>query len=130
MSEINSSLQLNEPPEATGLLVLEISIAGQAYAIRADCVQKVLPIAAWTLQPELPEHVVGVLRFEDQILPVVDARVCLGFETRLVQIEDHLLLVQTNSRFLIWLDRANTLRDWHETDTLLNTDIFEPAVNP
>jgi hypothetical protein len=36
--------------------------------------------------------------------------------------------VQTNSRFLIWLDRANTLRDWVETDTLLNLEIFEPAV--
>jgi chemotaxis signal transduction protein len=128
MVEINPSLQLDRPPEATGLLVLEISIAGTAYAIRADCVQKVLPIAAWTLQAKLPENVVGVLQIEDQILPVVNARACLGFETQKPQIEDHFLLVQTNSRFLIWLDRANTLRDWVETDTLLNLEIFEPAV--
>ncbi len=130
MSEINPSLQLNDPPEATRLLVLEISIAGQTYAIRAESVQKVLPLAAWTAQAGLPEHVVGVLQIEDQILPVVNARVYLGFETRLPQIEDHLVLVETNSRFLIWLDRVNALRDWHETDTLLNLQIFEPAVNP
>lgn len=130
MAEINSSVQLNRPPEATGLLVLEISIAGTAYGVRAQCVQKVLPIAAWTVQPGLPEHVVGVLQLEDQTLQVVDARVCLGFETRLPKIEDHLLLVQTNSRFLIWIDRANSLRDWTQTDTLLNLEIFEPGTDP
>jgi chemotaxis signal transduction protein len=130
MVEINSSVQLDRPPEATELLVLEISIAGTDYAIRADCVQKVLSVAAWTLQAELPENVVGVLQIEDQVLPVVNARACLGFETRLPQIEDHLLLVQTKSRFLIWLDQVNDLRDWIETDTLLNLEIFEPAVNP
>ncbi len=130
MVEINSSVQSNLIPEATGLLVLEISIAGQAYAVHADSVQKVLPLAAWNVQPGLPEHVVGMLQFEDQNLPVVNARACLGFETRLPQIEDHLLLVQTNSRFLIWLDHANSLRDWIETDTLLNLEIFEPELNP
>jgi chemotaxis signal transduction protein len=130
MVEINSSLQLDRLPEPTELLVLEVSIAGQAYAIRAECVQKVLPIAAWTVQTGLPENVVGMLQLEDQFLPVVNARVCLGFETRLPQIEDHLLLVQTNSRFLIWLDRANSLRDWQEVDMLLNLEIFEPELEP
>jgi chemotaxis signal transduction protein len=129
MVEINSSAQLDQPPETTELLVLEISIAGQTYAIRADCVQKVLALAAWTVRVELPEQVTGILQLEDQLLPVVNARACLGFETRLPKIEDHLLLVQTNSRFLIWLDRANTFRDWVETDTLLNLEIFEPGLD-
>jgi chemotaxis signal transduction protein len=127
MVEINSSVQLDTTPDKTSLLVLEISIAGQAYAIRADHVQKVLPIAAWTVQAGLPELVVGVLQLEDQILPVVDARVCLGFETRLPQIEDHLLLIEKNSTFLLWLDRANLLRDWKEVDTMLNLEIFDPT---
>ncbi len=130
MVEMNSSVKFDRPPEATGLLVLEISIAGQTYAIRAECVQKVLPLAAWTVQPGLPENIVGVLQLEDQLLPVVNARVCLGFETRLPKIEDHLLLIETNPRFLIWLDHANNLRDWHEVDMLLNLEIFEPELNP
>ena len=130
MVEINLSVQLDSPPEASGLLVLEISIAGQVYTIRADCVQKVLPIAAWIAQPGLPENVVGVLQLEDQDLAVVDARICLGFETRPPKIRDHLLLIQTGIAFLIWLDHVNNLRDWQETDTLLNLDIFDPAVNP
>jgi chemotaxis signal transduction protein len=129
MSEINSSLQPAKPPELTNLLVLEISIAGQTYAIRADRVQKVLPIAAWTAQAQLPEHVVGILQLESQALSVVDARACLGFESQLPNFHDHLLLVQTSSRFLIWLEHANALRDWQETDTLLNLEIFEPGVN-
>lgn len=129
MVEISSSGQLDGTPEATSLLVLEISIAGQAYAIRADHVQKVLPIAAWTAQSHLGEHVVGILQLEGQVLPVMDARVCLGFESQSPSVHDHLLLVQTNSRFLIWLERANALRDWKETDTLLNLEIFEPSVN-
>ena len=130
MVEINLNLQLDSPPEATGLLVLEISIAGQVYTIRADCVQKVLPIAEWTAQPGLPENVVGVLQLEDQILPVVEARACLNFETRSPKIQDHLLLIETGSRFLIWLDRVNILRDWQEMDTLLNLEIFEPGLDP
>jgi chemotaxis signal transduction protein len=129
MVEINSSVQFGTTPDKTSILVLEISIAGQAYAIRADGVQKVLPIAAWTLQAGLPEHVVGMLQLEDQILPVVDARACLGFETRLPKIEDHLLLVQTSSMFLLWLDHATTLRDWQEVDTLLNLEIFDPGMD-
>jgi chemotaxis signal transduction protein len=128
MVEINPSLQL-VTSESTQLLVVEISIAGQSYAIRADGVQKVLPIAAWNVQAGLPEHVVGVLQLEDKALPVVDARVCLGFERRLPQIEDHLLLIEKNSMFLLWLDHANSLRDWHETDTLLNLEIFDPTVD-
>ncbi len=130
MTEINPSQQLDMPPQPTGLLVVEIGIAGKTYTVRADGVHKVLPIAAWTLQPGLPESVVGVLQLEDQALSVVDARVCLGFETRSMKLEDHLLLVQTNSRFLMWIDRANSLRDWTQTDTLLNLEIFEPEVNP
>ena len=129
MLEITSSLQPAKPPEATRLLVLEIGVAGQTYAIRADGVQKVLPIAAWTAQAHLPEHVVGILQLEGQALRVVDARACLGFETQLPSFHDHLLLVQTNSRFLIWLEHANALRDWFETDTLLNLEIFEPSLN-
>jgi hypothetical protein len=31
--------------------------------------------------------------------------------------------------FLLWLDHANSLRDWHETDTLLNLEIFDPTVD-
>jgi chemotaxis signal transduction protein len=129
MAEISSSGQFNGTPEATNLLVLEISIGGQAYAIRADRVQKVLPIAAWTAQSQLGEYVVGVLHLEGQALPVVDARACLGFESQLPSVHDHLLLVQTNSRFLIWLEHVNALRDWLETDTLLNLEVFEPSVN-
>lgn len=130
MVEISSSGQRHGTPQATSLLVLELSIAGQAYAIRADQVHKVLAIATWSVQTGLPQHVVGVLKLEDQTLPVVDARVCLGFETRPPKIQDHLLLVQTSGAFLIWLDCATILRDWQETDTLLHLDIFEPTVNP
>lgn len=130
MREINSSVQLQTTPDATRLLVLEISIAGQTYAVRADGVQKVLLLAAWTPQAKFSEHVVGVLRLEDQALPVVDARVCLGFETRPPKIQDRLLLVQTSTIFFIWLGHVNDLRDWKETDTLLNLEIFDPAVNP
>ncbi len=130
MREISSGVQLESIPDAIQLLVLEISIAGQTYAIRADGVQKVLAIAAWTVQAGLTEHVVGILRLEDQKLAVVDARVCLGFETRLPKIQDQLLLVQTTTAFFIWLDCVNDLRDWKETDTLLNLEIFDPAVNP
>lgn len=130
MRELSSSVQLETTPDATRLLVLEISIAEQTYAVRADGVQKVLPLAAWTPQAQLPEHVVGVLRLEDQDLPVVDARVCLGFETRPPKIQDHLLLVQARTTFFIWLGHVNDLRDWKETDTLLNLEIFDPAVNP
>jgi chemotaxis signal transduction protein len=113
-----------------GLLVLQIRIAEQLYAIRADCVQRVLPIAAWISQPNMPDHVVGMLRLEHQVLPVVDARVCLGFETCLPKTQDHLLLIQAASLFLIWIDQANVVRDWIETDTLLNLEIFDPAVYP
>jgi chemotaxis signal transduction protein len=132
MTETTSSSQFDLPLAKSNLelLVLEITIAGQIYAIRADSAQRVLSIAAWTSQPEMPNHVVGKLRLEGEWLPVVDARSCLGFESRLPSIEDHLVLVQSSTAFLIWIDCANLVRGWNETDTLLNLEIFDPTVYP
>jgi chemotaxis signal transduction protein len=132
MSKTTSSLQFVSPPlnPKPELLVLEITIAGQRYAIAADGIQKVLPIAAWTLQAGLPEHVVGILELEGQGLPVVNARVCLGFDARLPSIDDHLLLVQASSVFFLWIDQANMLRPWLETDHIFNLEVFEPVVSP
>jgi chemotaxis signal transduction protein len=132
MTQTTSSSQFDLPLANTSLelLVLEMTIAGQVHAIRADCIQRVLPIAAWISQPEMPDHVVGMLGLEAEWLPVVDARSCLGFESRLPSIEDHLVLVQSGKSFLIWIDRANTVRGWNATDTLLNLEIFDPTVYP
>jgi chemotaxis signal transduction protein len=131
MAEKTSSLKFASPLVVAKieLLILEITIATRQYAIRAASVKKLLPMAAWAVRPELPEHVVGVLGFEGQSLPVVDARVCLGFESQLPKVEDHLLLVQANSLFFIWIDRANEVRGWHENDKLLNLEVFDPMVD-
>ncbi len=120
--QLRSSLLVSD----LGLLVLQFKVGDQVYAIRADCVERVLPLAAWAPQPGLPNHVVGVLNLEGEILPVVDARACLGLAAKLPETEDHLLLVRLGSLFFIWIDRASAVLGWNETENLLNLEVFEP----
>jgi chemotaxis signal transduction protein len=129
MTETTSNLQFGSPltNAKLGLLVLQFKLADQMYAIRADCIERILPLAAWKPQPGLPNHVVGVLNLEGEILPVVDARACLGFAAKLPETEDHLLLVRSKSLFFVWIDRANAVLPWNQSDNLLNLEVFEPA---
>jgi chemotaxis signal transduction protein len=119
--QLGSSLAVSD----LGFLVLQFKVADQVYAIRADCVERVLPLAAWTAKPGLPNHVVGLLNLKGEIFPVVDARACLGLATKLPETADHLLLVRLGSLFFIWIDRATAVLVWNETDSLINLEVFK-----
>ncbi len=131
------------------MLVLELEIGNQQFAIRADLVEQILNIAAWTPLANMPNFVVGVLAHQGQSLAVVDARACLGLATAKLEMADHLLLVNAATRFFLWVDQAKTFArvnandcDWLEAADaparavlrlkdalipLLNMTVFDPG---
>jgi chemotaxis signal transduction protein len=53
--------------------------------------------------------VVGVLPFRGALLPVVDPRPRLGQLSVAVRPEQHLVAIVAEARYLLWVDRAETI---------------------
>jgi purine-binding chemotaxis protein CheW len=109
------------PAAEQGDLLLVTQIGGQAFALPAASVERILPMAAITPLPEAPRDVAGVLNVRGEVLAVVDARRRLGLAggaRRAPDPAEHLVLVSDEgrrggegeeaggSRYLLWVDRA------------------------
>jgi chemotaxis signal transduction protein len=92
-----------------GELLLIVGIGAQRYALPVAAVARVLPMAAPTPLPAAPPGVVGVIPFRGALLPVVDPRPRLGQPTVAQQPDQHLVAVAAEPRYLLWVDRAETV---------------------
>ena len=69
--------------------------------------REIVRALAITRVPEAPEHVRGVLNLRGRILPAVDTRKCLGYETAPPTSRSRLLVVEVAGRsFALLVDRV------------------------
>jgi chemotaxis signal transduction protein len=90
--------------EPTTLLLVVGRIGARRYAWPATAVLRVLPMAAVTRVADLPPAVVGLLDLHGETLPVVDPRARLGLPPQPPRPEQHLLLLTSARRYLLWVD--------------------------
>jgi chemotaxis-related protein WspB len=77
------------------MLLLELHVAGQPYAVEATRVVEVVPRLDLRLLPHAPEELAGLLRYRRQMVPVIDLGIVLGnapcprlLSTRIVLVDD------------------------------------------
>jgi chemotaxis signal transduction protein len=101
------------PPGAVaallGTAVLVAELGGRRVAVLSAVVERVLPMAELTPLSDPPPGVVGVLSVHGAPLPVVDPRPRLGLATPRVRPEQHLILIAAAERYLLWVDRVDSL---------------------
>ena len=81
------------------LLVFEVD--GIRCALPLGPVVRVESAAEVTPIPNAPEKVAGVLNVRGEVLPVLDMRRCLSRPAQPMQLNDHLILAQTEKRKLV-----------------------------
>lgn len=72
--------------------------------------REILRVPPITRVPEAPKHVRGVINLRGRIVPAIDARSCLGFETSPLTARSRLLVVEVESRHLaLVVDRISRI---------------------
>jgi chemotaxis signal transduction protein len=95
--------------EPTTSLLVVGRIATRRYAWPAAAVIRVLPMAAVTRVADLPPTVAGLLDLHGETLPVVDPRPRLGLSAQAPRPEQHLLLLASPGRYLLWVDSIEAI---------------------
>src|ERR1041385_7400842 len=81
------------------------AFGGERFALPVAAVERVLPAAAISPLPGAPRAIVGMLNLRGQPVAVLDLRQCLGLPPKLLQLDDHLVLVRSGSgRFAFFVD--------------------------
>lgn len=78
--------------------VLVFDIDGNHYGLDAGHVLEVLPAATISTVPNAPPAIKGVLDLHGRIVPIIDARLALGVESREVLQSDHFIVAHTGGR--------------------------------
>lgn len=67
-----------EPDTEAALAVAEFSVGGDRYAFPLEQLHAVVPLRLVTPVPTAPSHIIGVLRFQGQLLTAVSLATLLG----------------------------------------------------
>jgi chemotaxis-related protein WspB len=77
------------------MLLLVFHVAGQSYAVAATRVVEVVPRLDLSPLPHAPEGLAGLLRYRQQMVPVIDLGIVLGntpcprfLSTRIILVDD------------------------------------------
>ena len=60
--------------ESIHLQYLTLRLGDESYALRAEYLVELLPAPRVTRVPSVPEHILGVMNFRGEILPVIDLK--------------------------------------------------------
>lgn len=99
-----------EPPydaaRHQGFLVFDV--AGQRFALPLPNVREVLRAVAITRLPEAPAVIEGVIDVRGNLVPVMDIRARVGLPQRPLELEDRLIVVESDDRTLaLRVDRVH-----------------------
>jgi chemotaxis signal transduction protein len=93
----------------TSTVLLIGRVGDQTVAVPVDRVDRVLRMVALTPLPDAPPHIAGIINLHGELLPVVDLHTRLDVPRPSVHVDQHLLVVTASTRFLVWLDRIETI---------------------
>jgi chemotaxis signal transduction protein len=98
-------------------------IARQNYALPLVQVVRVLRMVAFTPVPEMPDWLSGVINMAGHTLPVIDLRRLLGQKSREPELQDRLLIIESQQQTAaVAVDEVSSIQEF-------NTAQIEPP-NP
>ena len=89
--------------------VLLVRLGERRFAVPAEAVIRILPMAELLPLPDAPPGIAGMLAVQGLVLPAVDPRARLGLPPAAPLPDQHLVLLAARTRFLLWIDRAETI---------------------
>lgn len=83
------------------------------YALHIEAVERVIRAVEITPLPDAPDDILGVINAYGRIIPVLNVRKRLGLPDREMDLNDHLIIVQTSRWPLaLWVDRVSGVLDY------------------
>src|SRR3954454_12028227 len=104
-----AALRGGEATAELGDLLLVARIGDRRYAIPAATIVRILAMAALLPVPDAPPGVAGALAFQGAVLLAVDPRARLGLLETAPRPDQHLVVIEARTRYLLWVDRAEAI---------------------
>lgn len=76
---------------------LTFAINEKRFAIPANSIDRVLNVVEVNQLPEMPEHLLGIINYHDELLPVINMHHLFGYETKDFELSDQLVIVNVSS---------------------------------
>lgn len=76
------------------------TLGEQRYALPINSVEKIVQAVEITPLPKAPEIVLGIINWQKQIIAVINIRQRFGLPDRELELNDHLIIVQTARRIV------------------------------
>lgn len=80
--------------------ILIFTLKNQEFALPVEPIEIVVRMVEITLVPDSSTSIYGIINFRGKVIPVVDTWVKLGFESRKINIYDHLIIVKTMNGYV------------------------------
>jgi purine-binding chemotaxis protein CheW len=78
--------------------LLVFLLAEGRFALNLSIVERVIPSVAITPLPNAPQVVLGVIKIQEQIIPIVNIRQRFHFAEREINLTDHIVIAKTKRR--------------------------------
>lgn len=90
--------QISSSSESYKVPCLLFSFADFLYGIDSTFVQEILELPELKCPPGLPDYFAGICNYKNEILPVIDVRVCLGYTVDHYNLTDVLVVLQEDGK--------------------------------
>lgn len=82
----------------------------QQFALELSVVRKVISMVKVTHQPHAEEHVMGVINFHGEVIPVINCRALLGLKAKEIELSDQLIICSISNHLIaFWVDRVKEI---------------------
>ncbi len=105
--------------------LLVFTLSGLSCALALDEVEKILPAVEVNPVPRAPEFVMGIIKVQGRILPVLDIRSRFHLPQAEVDLSDHFILARArNLPVAILVDNVLGLRELDEAEIVTPDELF------
>ncbi len=99
--------------------ILLCTINNQRYGFDLQNVERSILAVECTSLPQAPTHVLGVINFHGQVIPVVNMHSLLGLPSRDLGVDDHFVICRQGEQVAaLWVDHVQQVRSYEESQLI------------
>lgn len=94
----------------------------QGFALNVSNIERIVRIVEVKPLPKAPEFILGSINFQGEFLPVINMRKLFLLEDRAIDLNDQLIITQTELRKVaLWVDKVGDIVE-RSLDEIIKTD--------
>ncbi|MFH1052264.1 MAG: chemotaxis protein CheW [bacterium] len=94
----------------------------QGFALHLENIERIVRIVEVKPLPKAPEYILGSINFQGEFLPVINMRKLFLLEERDIDLNDQLIITQTEHRKVaLWVDKVGDIVE-RSIDEIIKTD--------